>query len=332
MSDTVFADVSYFQAKVDDSYPHRVLSIRSNDGTFRDPNFSHNYQWCVNAVAGGRLDCFIVYAYWRTDWLGTANTMRDMVNAEGGPHPRMVAMVDLESGGNPGGDQSGGVNAWCDNIAGWLGTPSGGGRVIGYGNQSDLRSMWPNRPAGMRMVVAGYGGASPGGFPGFLAHQYTDGGGYGAPAPQGAPPFGACDMNSADGLDPVGFCAAVGLGAVPTNVPPPPMVGGAIGDLYNTLGGPGGFLGNPTTPETGCPDGVGRYNHFDHGSIYWTSTTGAHEVHGAFHAAWQAQGWETGKWGYPISNEVPCSEGAHQYFQGTAVFWRAFNGNITELK
>ncbi len=326
MPDCLFADVSYFQAKVDDSYPHRVLSIRSNDGTFRDPNFSHNYQWCVNAVAGGRLDCFIVYAYWRPNWEATANTMRDMVNAEGGPHPRMVAMVDLESGGNPGGDQSGGVNAWCDNIAAWLGTPSGGGRVIGYGGVYDLRSMWPNRPAGMRMVIAGYGGASPMGFPGFLAHQYTDGGGYGAPAPQGCPPFGNCDMNSADGIDAAGFCAAVGLGAASA-----PMVGGAIGDLYNTLGGPGGLLGNPTTPETSCPDGVGRYNHFDRGSIYWTPTTGAHEVIGSIRDTWQAQGWETGKWGYPISNEIGCSEGAHQYFQGSAVFWRAFNNKITEL-
>jgi len=125
----------------------------------------------------------------------------------------------------------------------------------------------------------------------------------------------------------------IGSGAPPTPpAPPAPMVYGAIGDLYNSLGGPGGFLGNPVTPETGCPDGVGRFNHFEHGSIYYTPTTGAQAIRGSIHAAWQAQGWETGKWGYPISNEVPCSEGAHQYFQGSAVFWRAYNGNITELK
>ncbi len=124
----------------------------------------------------------------------------------------------------------------------------------------------------------------------------------------------------------------VGYGQIGSGAPPtPPMVGGAIGDLYNTLGGPGGFLGNPTTPETGCPDGVGRFNHFDHGSIYYTPTTGAHEVHGSIHDAWAAQGWETGHWGYPISNEIACPEGAHQYFQNKAIFWRAFNYNITEL-
>lgn len=114
--------------------------------------------------------------------------------------------------------------------------------------------------------------------------------------------------------------------------PPPPMVGGAIGDLYNALGGPGGFLGNPTTFETGCPDGIGRYNHFDLGSVYYTPTTGAHEVHGVIHDGWAGQGWETGKWGYPISNEIGCSEGVHQYFQGAALFYRTYDNSITELK
>jgi len=124
----------------------------------------------------------------------------------------------------------------------------------------------------------------------------------------------------------------IGSGAPPTpSAPPAPMVYGAIGDLYNTLGGPGGFLGNPTIPETGCPDGVGRYNHFDHGSIYYTRTTGAHEVHGSIRDAWATQGWETGKWGYPISNEIACPEGSHQYFQGVPVFWRGSNNTITEM-
>jgi hypothetical protein len=50
---------------------------------------------------------------------------------------------------------------------------------------------------------------------------------------------------------------------------------------YAELGGPAGFLGNPVTAESICPDGVGHYRHFEHGgSIYWTPATGAQEVHG----------------------------------------------------
>ena len=55
-------------------------------------------------------------------------------------------------------------------------------------------------------------------------------------------------------------------------------VHGAIRDKY---GQTRKWIGYPTTDETGCPDGVGRFNHFEHGSIYWTPETGAHEVHGA---------------------------------------------------
>lgn len=68
---------------------------------------------------------------------------------------------------------------------------------------------------------------------------------------------------------------------------------GEIGKKYNSLGGPNGFLGVPLTDETGTPDGVGRYNHFKNGSIYWTPATQAHEVHGAIRdkgPAWVGRG------------------------------------------
>jgi uncharacterized protein with LGFP repeats len=74
--------------------------------------------------------------------------------------------------------------------------------------------------------------------------------------------------------------------------------------------------GYPITDELPCPDHRGRYNHFrtlqlpghPEASIYWTSRTGAHEVHGAIRTAWAAQGWEQGAGngrglGYPISDE-----------------------------
>lgn len=210
VNNTFFADVSEFQVPVDDSYPYRVISIRSNDGTYHDHHFPQNYQWCVKAADDGRLDCFIVYAYWRPDWQGTAQTMIDMVTAQGGPHPKMVAMIDLESGGNPDSDQSTWVNGTYMDLAGWLGNPA---RVIGYANIGDERTMWQAKPQHLEMIIAAYG-SNPPADADFqkLAHQYTDGQAAAGGLPTGCPPFNNCDMNVADNLTPVQFAELCGVG------------------------------------------------------------------------------------------------------------------------
>lgn len=91
------------------------------------------------------------------------------------------------------------------------------------------------------MIIAGYG-ANPD-YPGKVAHQYSDGQGYGAASglPDGCPPFGNCDMNSADGLDPAAFAAACGI---TDNTPQPPPGGFLMAltdqqqaDLYNAIMG-----------------------------------------------------------------------------------------------
>lgn len=100
-------------------------------------------------------------------------------------------------------------------------------------------------------------------------------------------------------------------------------VHGAIRDKYNQLAGPAGFLGYPTTDETGAPDGVGRYNHFQGGSIYWTPQTGAFEVHGAIRNLWASLGWERSLLGYPLTDETGAPDGVGRYnhFQGGSVYW-----------
>ena len=209
MVDTLFADVSEFQRPATDAYTdagYRWLSIRSNDGTYQDHNFYENYAWCVQAVEDGRLDGFIVYFYWRPNWNDTIRTHIGMVQNAGGPHPKMVTMIDVESGGNPGGDQSDGINRSYWAAADWLGNPK---RVIGYANTPDLRAMWNDRPDGLLLVAAGYGSLPS--LPGQFAHQYTDGQGYGGGLPEGAPPFGNCDMNAANGYSPADLAVALGI-------------------------------------------------------------------------------------------------------------------------
>jgi uncharacterized protein with LGFP repeats len=82
------------------------------------------------------------------------------------------------------------------------------------------------------------------------------------------------------------------------------VVHGAIRDEWAVLGWERSFLGYPVTDETGTPDGFGRFNHFQGGSIYWTPSTGAHEVHGVIRDKWASMGWERSFLGYPISDEL----------------------------
>lgn len=204
--DTLFADVSEWQVPVDDSYPYQVLSIRSNDGTYRDKHFATNYRWACDALNAGKLKALIVYCVYRSNWEQTLATARATV---GTPHPRMAMMIDVESwGGQITGDQSGGINGLYWGLADWLGNAA---RVIGYGNTGDLNSLWPHKPPGIRLVVAAFG-SNPD-YPGKIAHQFADN--------YNTPPFGPCDINSADGMDADAFCTAIGVGSAPTPTPPP---------------------------------------------------------------------------------------------------------------
>jgi uncharacterized protein with LGFP repeats len=102
---------------------------------------------------------------------------------------------------------------------------------------------------------------------------------------------------------------------------------GAIGDKWAQLGREDGFLGAPLTDETGTPDGVGRFTHFQGGSIYWTPQTGAHEVHGAIRDRWQSMGWEGSRLRYPISDERSTSDGGrYSTFQGGTIVWSPHKG------
>ena len=80
-----------------------------------------------------------------------------------------------------------------------------------------------------------------------------------------------------------------------------------LGDIrrkYDFLHGPNGPLGLPVTDETGTPDGIGRFNHFElDGSIYYTPNTGPMMVRGPIRQVWASQGWERGPLSYPVGDE-----------------------------
>jgi uncharacterized protein with LGFP repeats len=100
-----------------------------------------------------------------------------------------------------------------------------------------------------------------------------------------------------------------------------------IRDKWSALGWERSVLGYPLTNETATPDGRGRYNHFEQGSIYWTPETGAHEVHHLIREKWAALGWETGL-GYPTTDELttPDTVGRYNHFQTGSIYWTQATG------
>jgi hypothetical protein len=103
-------------------------------------------------------------------------------------------------------------------------------------------------------------------------------------------------------------------------------VHGAIRDHYNALGGPRSFLGLPTCDVVDLL-GNGQVVHFQGGSIYWSPSTGAHEVHGAIRDEWASLGWQNSFLGYPTSDEMDDGAGGRvSYFQGGKILWTLQDG------
>jgi len=164
-------------------------------------------------------------------------------------------------------------------------------------HNATLRDQW------IKTVLRYYNGCQPGWSCWSPRYQtYTDG-------------FWAA-INEPGGL---GFWAAGGG----TSCNGSPATVGAIDAKYRALGGCGSFLGHPITGELTTPDGIGRFNHFQNGSIYWTPATGAFEVHGRIRDKWEELEWERGFLGYPITDETktPDGVGRFNHFQGGSIYW-----------
>src|SRR5215831_3958750 len=220
--DTLWSDVSEFQVPVNDSYPYNCLEFRSHDGAHNDSHFMSNVTWANNSIKSGKLWGYICYYFYRPGFDGAASFINRI-----GPHPnsKMVAMIDVESaGGQVRGNQSGQVNREFEKLAKYLGSDK---RVIGYGNVSDLNALWPQKPRGIRLIVAAYG-SNPG-YPGKFAHQFSDN--------ARTRPFGPSDLNSADGMTPHDLETMFGMTSAPAPPPAPKQ------QRAGTQAGPDGVKG-----------------------------------------------------------------------------------------
>jgi len=96
---------------------------------------------------------------------------------------------------------------------------------------------------------------------------------------------------------------------------------GGIRDAYAAAGYSDGRLGWPTSTQ-GC-SAAGCRQDFQNGTILWTSANGTHVVDGAIFTQYSAQGFETGRLGYPTTDALPRSgngDGIVQGFTGGAIY------------
>jgi len=107
--------------------------------------------------------------------------------------------------------------------------------------------------------------------------------------------------------------------------------GTPISEKYAALGGAAGFLGAVVTAEAAVGDGRGRRARYQGGNIYWTSSTGAREVHGAILGEYDQQGGPTAGLRYPTSDTLTSADNQSRYsnFEGGRIYYRGGAGTYT---
>ncbi|CAB0518743.1 hypothetical protein FRC0126_01667 [Corynebacterium diphtheriae] len=67
------------------------------------------------------------------------------------------------------------------------------------------------------------------------------------------------------------------------------------------------------------PEKTGRYNHFQGGSIYWSSASGTHIISGPIREFWGSLGWERSSLKFPTGEQYSAGGGVKQDFQGGSI-------------
>src|SRR5262245_49523507 len=107
---------------------------------------------------------------------------------------------------------------------------------------------------------------------------------------------------------------------IPPTPTPPPSPTDQITAKYLSTGGVTGFLGIATSTISSTADGVGYYQNYQNGSIYWTPSTGVHETHGEIWKKYNALGGPAAL-GYPITDELAGPNGGRysDFMKGSAI-------------
>jgi D-alanyl-D-alanine carboxypeptidase len=102
---------------------------------------------------------------------------------------------------------------------------------------------------------------------------------------------------------------------------------GAIRNRWAGAGFESGPLGYPVAAERCSLAANGCYQAFQSGQIHWAPGIGAYATGGSIDYVWGTLGWENGRLGYPVTDEVCPGDGScSQDFQGGTLTWRQSTG------
>ena len=108
---------------------------------------------------------------------------------------------------------------------------------------------------------------------------------------------------------------------------------GPIRSKYESLGGPGGWLGFPLHGIRKTADGRGTFVDFEHGIIL-SGDAGTHEVHGLIRQQWASLGSTNGL-GFPLADELPVPGAiANRFsdFEDGVIHWTNGQPSATQVK
>lgn len=100
------------------------------------------------------------------------------------------------------------------------------------------------------------------------------------------------------------------------------------------------WLGDAVTPHLRVGEAEVYRREYEHGTVYWSERTGAHEVHGEIAERWRALGGETSFLGLPTTDELRLAgsadapteagerdaPGGYAHFEGGSIYWTARHG------
>ena len=112
---------------------------------------------------------------------------------------------------------------------------------------------------------------------------------------------------------------AYGLRSTWFSIAPTPII-----QRWRNLGGPSSRLGRPTSGEYAANSGFGSLQKFEGGRIYWTSRTGARQLHGPILTAYRTWGGVRSNLGFPVSGIRPTFDGVGRKatFRGGRIYHR----------
>ncbi|WP_322755590.1 GH25 family lysozyme [Frankia sp. Cas3] len=109
-------------------------------------------------------------------------------------------------------------------------------------------------------------------------------------------------------------------------------VHGGISVRYLALGGSNSLLGRPTSDEVDAEAAGSRQSVFQGGRIYWSRSTGAHEVHGSILRSYLAFGAAGSDLGLPISDEYSVDSGRESAFQYGWLRWDEATNSVSTIR